>query len=328
MLKLKYLFYNLDLAEMVLKKWDFAADNLDEPLSHFRTSANAIYTFVCNGQRYFLRIAPAEEKLRNNILGELEFIKYLRSNNYPALNPVVSGDGNTLETVVTPWGTYYAVLFENAAGIRMDMTDFNDTLMYKYGNMLGQLHLLSSNYKPQIRKWSHVEVLEQIRKILAGQKNQDIAFKELKEVERQLSLLPKSNELYGLVHYDFEPDNIFFDSTGGNFTVIDFDDGMYNWYGLDIEQALDSIADELQESRYEQAKEQFLAGYRSVFSLPENVIKSFHLFRRFINLYSYARLLRSVQESWDNEPEWLADLRAKLAGALAIKLNSFTVNIK
>ena len=36
------------------------------------------------------------------------------------------------------------------------------------------------------------------------------------------------------------------------------------------------------------------------------------LMRRFINLYSYARLIRCVAVNFSNEPNWLLELRKKL----------------
>ena len=38
--------------------------------------------------------------------------------------------------------------------------------------------------------------------------------------------------------------------------------------------------------------------------------------RRFANLYGYVRVLRSVEEKWNNEPEWLVSLRENLIEAM------------
>lgn len=63
----------------------------------------------------------------------------------------------------------------------------------------------------------------------------DYAIRELYNVEKQLEKLPISKEDYGLVHYDFEPDNLFYDKETKTCSVIDFNDGMYNWFVTDIE---------------------------------------------------------------------------------------------
>lgn len=62
MLKLKYLFENYNLAKEALKNWEHDTDTLDEMLSQFRISSNAIYPFCQGGKVCFLRLAPTEEK--------------------------------------------------------------------------------------------------------------------------------------------------------------------------------------------------------------------------------------------------------------------------
>ncbi len=119
-------------------------------------------------------------------------------------------------------------------------------------------------------------------------------------------------EQYGLIHYDFEFDNVFYDADTNTCSVIDFDDGMYHWYALDVVQVLDCIEDELTSEACEQAKEKFLEGYRSEHCLTEEMQKSYALMRRFTNLYGYARLIRCVAEKFDVEPDWMSELRSEL----------------
>jgi len=54
MTKLKYLYDNRDLAEMVLKNWDYDQSKLNL-LDYYRISANAVYPFELNNTRYYLR---------------------------------------------------------------------------------------------------------------------------------------------------------------------------------------------------------------------------------------------------------------------------------
>ena len=63
MLKLKYLFENYELAKEALKNWEHDVDTLDQMLSQFRISSNAIYPFTQDGKVCFLRLAPIEEKI-------------------------------------------------------------------------------------------------------------------------------------------------------------------------------------------------------------------------------------------------------------------------
>lgn len=63
MLKLKYLFENFEQAKECLKFYDVCEDCLDEMLSYFRISSNAIYPFRDRKSREtcFLRISSVEK---------------------------------------------------------------------------------------------------------------------------------------------------------------------------------------------------------------------------------------------------------------------------
>jgi Ser/Thr protein kinase RdoA (MazF antagonist) len=82
MMKLKYLFDNPELAHMLLKNWDYDESSVDMFRS-YRILANAIYPFTSNEEVHLLRFCPTSEKIKDNLLAELEFIAYLRNNQYP-----------------------------------------------------------------------------------------------------------------------------------------------------------------------------------------------------------------------------------------------------
>lgn len=82
LLKLKFLFNNEDLAEMIVKNWTYDEDSL-EMFQFYRISSNAIYPFRYKGKIRLLRFAPVKEKSKQNLEAELEFISYLRTNGFP-----------------------------------------------------------------------------------------------------------------------------------------------------------------------------------------------------------------------------------------------------
>jgi hypothetical protein len=65
MLRLKYLFNDVNLAEMILKNWDYD-EGSTEMFKFYRISSNAIYPFKYKGRTQLLRFAPA--------LGRLHFL--------------------------------------------------------------------------------------------------------------------------------------------------------------------------------------------------------------------------------------------------------------
>lgn len=312
MLKLRYLFENYDLAKTLLANWEYDFDRLDEMLSNFRISSNAIYPFFREGKICYLRFAPTQEKNLTNLCGEIEFIQYLRRNGYPALEPVPSKNGEYVLNVSTKWGDYLASVFKGVNGTRLDRTVFSDEILFTYGKTLGKLHRLSVDYIPNTKKWTHEDVLNWIETELKKHANTGRAVDELKKIRQELSLIPVTKQNYGLVHYDFEPDNVFYMDESKQCEVIDFEDSMYHWFAVDIEQSLDALAEEIGQARFKNAKNKFLEGYQSEFTLSDEMIRVLPLMRRFVNLYTYTRILYSTNERFGDEPEWLMELREKL----------------
>lgn len=316
MLKMRNLNENYELAKELLKNWEYDEENLDEMLSYFRISSNAIYPFFYKKQVRFIRIAPTDEKRKENIYGELEFIQYLREHDFDALCPVPSKNGEFIRTVNTKWGEYYATVFEKVTGKQVEDCDFSEKMYYECGKTMGRMHRLSSEYKPIIKKWTHEDVLNEIETMLALYHCSNKAKIELANLRVELAKLPKTQATYGLIHYDFELDNVFYNENTNTCSVIDFDDGMYHWYSTDIEQFFDSVTEEKGELEAEQAKIAFYAGYQSEYPILEETKNSMPLVRRFINLYSYVRIHHCLSDSFTSEPKWMTELRVKLTNML------------
>lgn len=312
MLKLEYLYENYDLAKFALGNWEYDADTLDDCLKHFRISSNAVYPFLWKGNMRFLRLSPASEKMENNLKGELEFLCYLQRRDYSAVVPVASNSGELIVTLDSIWGKYYASVFQGVKGIAIEDTDYTDHILFAYGKALGQLHTLSMEYFPENRKWTYRDALSWTRKVLLEYRAPDKMLTELEEVLQALDGLAQTRDSFGLVHYDFEPDNVFWDESNQCCTAIDFEDGMYHFFFVDLEQALDALLENIPADRQFSAKNTFLQGYQSMKTLDSDYAEKLKLMRRFINLYSYARLIRCVADEYFDEPDWMVALREKL----------------
>ena len=316
-MKLRHLFSNPALAEMLLKNWEYDETSLDL-FQYFRISANAIYPFKKDGEVHFLRCCPTSEKTKDNIFAEIEFLNYLRSNQYNALEPIPSKNGDELIQKSTPWGEYYVSVFKRVMGKQISETDFSDEIMFSYGAALGQLHALFSKYiAPKTKRWTHVDVFNWIEETLKSLARETSAMEELDLLREYFSKLPINSKNYGVIHYDFELDNVFYDKATTYCSVIDFDDAMYHWYIMDIIQALHSIKSETAEPEFPHKQAVFIEGYKSRFDIDDGLFAMMPVFKRFANLYQYARVARAMHEHWDNEPDWMVELRAKLTKSLA-----------
>lgn len=310
MLQLKHLFHDKELALGILSRWNYD-ENQPHLMDQFRISANAVYAFTDQGRRCFLRFAHAEEKNHEQILAELEFLKYLRASNYPCLQPVLSKDGNELEVVETPNGRYYGVVFLGVPGKSLSKHPLTPEILFGWGKHLGRLHRLSKNFNPShYRRVDHLDQLNWMAEVLDTFPEEELARKELEVVGNWLQRLPQNDANYGLIHYDFETDNVFHSPDNGEFYIIDFDDAVYHWFAMDVTTGLASY----EGGNPELAQEQFIAGYRTENQLDDEWLRLRSGFSRYQRLYGYVRVIRSTQDqNFGEEPEWMVGLREKLA---------------
>lgn len=318
MLKVEHLFDNRPLAEALLQNWHH--DHNDPArFERFRISSNAVYPFHAGGELLFLRFAPRSEKQPGSVQAEIDFILYLRANGYPAAEPIVAKSGEYVVRQETPWGEYIATVFRRVPGVPLSRTDFADEIVAEYGAALGALHWLSESYHPSgLWRWDHEAVLRWCRETLETLPDTASAIAEVERLAQHFAALPRLNT-YGLIHYDFECDNVLYDAPSGDLGVIDFDDAMVHWYAMDLEQALDSLAGESGKD----LSETFLRGYASQRPLTDDLVSLRPACRRFADLFWYTRTRRAVAIVRADEPEWLVDLRLRIGEGMARRAATF-----
>ncbi|MFF2753172.1 phosphotransferase enzyme family protein [Psychrobacillus sp. NPDC058041] len=303
-------FSSLKVAECLLQNWEH-----DEgTLTFWRASSNFVCAFERLGERYFLRFSSQKENSLEQIEAELDFMEYLKSNSYPCVSPVASINNTFIETVETLEGAYFGVVFSKANGIQLDdEEDLLDSQIVQWGRSLAILHNLAMNYEPSNNKRnSWQDALLFIENVLNHHPQEKDAFNEFHFISNFFQALPFSKNTYGLIHYDFQLDNLFYDEKNSTFEVIDFDDSMYHWFAQDVVTAL---MDDL-ESEHPISKKRvqaFLVGYRSANDLNDELVSQFPMFIKFAKLYQFARLLRAIEKrSSEENPEWFGNLREKL----------------
>lgn len=320
MLKLKYLFDNKDLAQMVLSYWNY--DESDENfLKDYRISSNAVYWCKNNDEVFFLRFAPVKEKNEKSLRAELKLLQYLKQNTFACAQPIVSKKGNLLELVQTPWGDYYAVAFEKAKGRQMSQIELDLEMCFDCGVQLGKLHRLTQETNQEefpFENWR--DKLIWIQGVLEDEADDSKALIAYHRILSGLENLEINEANYGLIHYDYELDNLFYNQDTRSIEVIDFEDAHYHWYGVDRMIAMENLLEDIPEEKIPQFKEAFLKGYASENQLLIDS-QTLNLFADYINLHSYAKLKYVLEEQWDFEPQWLVGLREKLERAIQSKYN-------
>ncbi len=324
MMRLRYLADNPELAEALLANWrhDIPARQF---FADFRVSANAVYPFARDGRRCFLRFCPAAEKSRDSIAAELAFLHHLRAAGFGAAEPIPASSGDEIVVCSTPWGEYLATAFAGAPGRPLGAIPITANIAHAAGANLARLHSLASAYTPVgPHRWTHVDVLDWIDATLSGLSAREppertLLLAESARLRRALAQAPTDGHVYGLIHYDYEPDNVFWDAQSRACHVIDFDDAVYHWFAMDVILATDALADSLLEagSGVDAGLAAFTAGYGSLRPYNEHDGPSPVDLRRFGHLYRYARCARTIDETLFEEPAWMARLRSRLVAAMA-----------
>lgn len=319
MLKLKYLYENFDLARKCMELYDCDKDSAEEMMQYFRISSNAIYPFRLrqeNDKVCFLRLSPIDEKKPSEVESEICMLEWLRKKEFPAMQVVPMKDGRLFGQIHTEWGDYNVSCFEKVPGNSLEDTKGNQAVIRGYGKILGELHALMKEYPyPETRR-NHKDLLEEITERMQKYGASDIVWKEVSAVSKELGQLSVSVSYYGIIHYDFEADNVFYNGQDETFHVIDFDDAICCWYSLDVVRALDALEEIGENLTIEEKKQCFLSGYQSVTTLTQEQIQSLSLMRRLVHLQEYATLLHVLSEEIQDMPDWMTMLCEKLNNKL------------
>jgi Ser/Thr protein kinase RdoA (MazF antagonist) len=130
----------------------------------------------------------------------------------------------------------------------------------------------------------------------------------------RLARLPRDRSRFGVVHGDFELDNLAWDA--GRATAFDFDEAALSWYAADIAYALRDLTglDGEPDPSRQHLVHAFVAGYRGVRAFDDSDLANLRLFAGAHAACSAVRIARALEWSGTDEPEWRAELRADLTG--------------
>lgn len=279
-------------------------------VTFFRASANFLFTFEQGEQTRFLRFAHANDRTAGAIHAEIAYLHHLAAAGMDIAKPVSSLAGNYVESVSTTYGVFHAVVFEALAGEQYDTGELSPEQWVQWGQALGSLHNAAQGY-PSTGRATWDDQLRMIDERVPA--HEHAARQALAHVQQQLSLLPIDEHNFGLLHGDFELDNLGWNKRGVG--MLDFDDAVQSWFVADVAFALrDLFADHASEVDLNNAVFlAFVSGYRKARPLAEDQIRHVPLFLRMHNLIMFAKLLRTLDGGEQrNEPDWMTELRHKL----------------
>jgi amicoumacin kinase len=219
------------------------------PLEQLDGSA-FVYEGQLDGLARILKISPAlwntsEQPFGGTIeqvLGELDLVRYLDAYGVPVALPVPSRDGNLVETIpLDNEACFLACAFEKAHGFMYPddpVVDFPEPVLVEWGRLMGRIHHLAVKYRPSNPAWTRpaweTDDLLDYRGLIPA--DQPLVWQRFDEMIAALNDLPRNPQVFGLVHGDLHHGNFFNDN--GRLVAFDFDAAHYLWYIGDIVIAL------------------------------------------------------------------------------------------
>jgi Ser/Thr protein kinase RdoA (MazF antagonist) len=299
------------IADQIVSRW------MLQPVEvrFVRASANFVCLAQTRHRQGYLRFNLLEQRPKTLINGEMNYLLTLKHKGIRMVGYIPSLIGQQVEKIKTELGTFSAVMFkvmpgEHLALERLDLISFG-----RWGRLLGEVHQIIEQSTMKDRPtWA--DHIDQTRQELPPTETAVLA--ELEAINEKLQSLPQDQASYGVIHYDFELDNLLWhqDQPG----IIDCDHCAYYWFVADIAYALRDLFDDradhvdLTDERFRA----FVNGYRSVRTMSEDELQLIPLLLRLHNLVSMGRLYASLGAGpADDEPQWMTDLRQKFHNKLA-----------
>ena len=289
----------------------------DTTTLHFiSASTNEIYMFTKDSKGYILRFSQRPSEFVHQIKAEMDWLYYLAKKDIGVSLPLYTADNEVTFCAEDDGNNWIITSFEMASGVFWDKNDparWNDTIFYKWGEIMGDIHRLTKDFSPadpaDVREsFNEKSILD------SGIRHCPPVLKEAEKIVAEMLALPKDADTYDLIHNDVHPWNFLID--GDKINVFDFDDAVYGPLALDIGIALyhglwwgrPAELDKVP-AFTDMFIRSFMKGYLSANSLPSQAILTIPMFMRFRQICRF---------SWFFNPENPTDNSRKQMNLIAL----------
>ena len=293
------------VADQVATAWGYPAGTA----KWWRSSASHVFVLPDPRGKRYLRFVPDACRAAGAVEPVSVLMHRLASGGAAVVTPVPTETGSLTATVPTELGTMHAMVVEAAAGHEIDAEDLTDDLAREWGRALALVHDGAAGSDVDLPE-AFAELAEIPDRFAAD----PALVKAAVRLADGLARLPRDRSRFGVVHGDFELDNLAWDA--GRATAFDFDEAAQSWYAADIAYALRDLTgpDGEPDPSRRPLVQAFVAGYRGVRALDDADLANLRLFAGAHAACSAVRIARALEWSGTDEPEWRAELRADLTG--------------
>lgn len=262
---------------------------------YWRSSASHVFAVLDEGRERpvrYLRCVPAHLIGRPQVETVAALMARLADAGAATVPILRSSAGNLVETVDVGGWQVHATVVADVGGPSIDVDELTPEPARAWGAALGRLH---RDGEAAAAGLDLPDGFEQIDRVLTGLADDPLLGDVVDAVRPRVTALPRDTGCYGLVHGDFELDNLgWVDDVP---VAFDFDEAERSWFAADVAYAIRDLTEPRALAEPPTALvAAFLAGYRQ--ERLAAVVDSEHLvlFTLVNALRSYARLLPVLAE--------------------------------
>ena len=298
---------SLELATLAATAWGADIDH------HISDSGNSVWQICREGEQFILRLTDPSYRTLSQSTAELDYLEHLIREEVQVAQPIPTEGGEFVVTVELDGEKMFASAFTYAPGERVSESSpcWNDNLFLEWGRALGKIHVASGRYERtgEGDRWQWQDEIFLAYAMDLIPTDDTIAHHELETVLTFLEQFPRSDEMFGMTHGDFAPQNFHYHPSIG-ITTFDFGNCCYHWYLSDIAISLTRIR-HLPNSK--NLQDLLLQGYREHREINPDTLRNINWFFRLRTLYVYlSRLMKYGSHPTTEEQSILASLRDKV----------------
>jgi Ser/Thr protein kinase RdoA (MazF antagonist) len=196
-----------------------------------------VYELTRDGKPCILKITHTVHRSEENLLDEVDFLRFLADHGVRIPRPVPFLTGRDVECLPAERGDFLAYAFERAEGALIARREWTPKLIEDWGALMGRIHAVGRPYQPRhgsrrpLWHWNEFDYFERHLST-----STPTVRKRAADLLERLGTLPTGSQVFGLIHGDLHPWNIF--QHQGELTPFDFDDCVYDWFLGDLAGAM------------------------------------------------------------------------------------------
>lgn len=300
--------------ELIRRLTDLLSEDLSEIVPASDGYHNQVFLITRKNERIVARLSSRNNRTREDIETELDWIGALDRNGVPVAKPITLPGHDQIIALDTEEKAYWLTFFQHTGGRPVDVLDvneWNNEFFHEWGRQIARMHNADASLIDR-------PVYLDSSKMKTGQVD-DWIKSRYEQLYNEVAKWERSQDVFGVVHNDLHQGNFHLNENGLIF--FDFDDCAYHFYAQDVAVSIyhalwTGIAFHPEaESFPVDFLASFLEGYASTRSLTSEMYDQLLNCLQMREIYLYALFVSEWNE--DELVDWQID-----------KLHELEINIK